>query len=182
MKTKLLLGTGILLVTLTSCSYINQEKASQPTTTKMEEKAMMQDDAMTREKTSDVEKAPTITEEKMWQETMKKDETMKDKTIVKSGTYWDYSADKLSATAKNILFFHASWCPACRWADKNFANSEIPQNINLLKVDYDTSTELKEKYWVTMQHTFVLVDSKWEMIKKWSGSNDGKDLEMRVNE
>jgi hypothetical protein len=33
-----------------------------------------------------------------------------------------------------------------------------------------------------MQHTFVLVDSKWEMIKKWSGSNDVKDLEMRVNE
>jgi thiol-disulfide isomerase/thioredoxin len=94
--------------------------------------------------------------------------------------YSEYNTDKLSATHKNVLFFHASWCPACRWADKNFASSDIPQNVNLLKVDYDTSAELKEKYGVTMQHTFVLVDSEWEMIKKWSGSNDVKDLEMRA--
>jgi len=39
-------------------------------------------------------------------------------------------------------------------------NSEIPENVNLLKVDYDNSTDLKEKYGVTMQHTFVLVDNK----------------------
>ncbi len=61
-------------------------------------------------------------------------------------------------------------------------NSEIPENVNLLKVDYDSSSDLKQKYGVTMQHTFVLVDANGEMIKKWSGSNDVKDLEMRVNE
>ncbi len=111
---------------------------------------------------------------------IKKDEMMKEEAMVKTGMYSDYSADKLSATDKNVLFFHASWCPACVWANKNFMNSEIPENVNLLKVDYDNSTDLKEKYGVTMQHTFVLVDNKWEMIKKWSGSNDVKDLEMRV--
>jgi thioredoxin-related protein len=61
-------------------------------------------------------------------------------------------------------------------------NSEIPENVNLLKVDYDNSSELKLKYGVTMQHTFVLVDAKGEMIKKWSGSKDSKDLEMRASE
>jgi hypothetical protein len=34
----------------------------------------------------------------------------------------------------------------------------IPDNINLLKVDYDTYTDLKEKYSITMQHTYVEVD------------------------
>lgn len=149
-------------------------------TPKMEDKAMMQDDTMMEDKTSDMEKAPALTEEKMPEETMKNDEMVKEETMVKTGMYSDYSADKLSATDKNVLFFHASWCPACRWADKNFANSEIPENVNLLKVDYDNSADLKEKYGVTMQHTYVLVDSKWEMIKKWSGSNDVKDLEMRA--
>ena len=135
-----------------------------------------------KEKTSDMEKAPALTEEKIPEETMKKDEMVKEEIMVKTGIYSAYSAAKLSATEKNILFFHASWCPACAWADKNFSSSEISENINLLKVDYDSAADLKEKYGITMQHTFVLVDSKWEMIKKWSGSNDVKDLEMRVSE
>jgi hypothetical protein len=49
-----------------------------------------------------------------------------------------------------------------------------------LKVDYDSNEELRKQYGVTMQHTFVLVDEEWKMIKKWSGSNDVSDLEMRV--
>jgi thiol-disulfide isomerase/thioredoxin len=99
---------------------------------------------------------------------MEKDEMMKEEEIVKtssventlSGTYSEYSPEKLSATQNNILFFAATWCPACQNADKNFSASKIPVDINLLKVDYDSNEELRKQYGVTMQHTFVLVDEE----------------------
>jgi hypothetical protein len=45
-----------------------------------------------------------------------------------------------------------------------------------LKVDYDTYTDLKEKYSITMQHTYVEVDVNWKEIKKWSWSTNVADI------
>ncbi len=44
-------------------------------------------------------------------------------------------------------------------------------NGNEVKTDYDTERELKKKYGVTYQHTFVQVDAQGNQIKKWGGSN-----------
>jgi len=46
----------------------------------------------------------------------------------------------------------------------------IPENLTILKVDYDSATDLKKKYAVTTQHTLVQVDQGGNLIKKWSGS------------
>jgi thiol-disulfide isomerase/thioredoxin len=90
------------------------------------------------------------------------------------GTYEVYSADKLALAqdGKVVLFFKASWCPTCKAVDADiFAHvSAIPSGTHILIVDYDTSAELKKKYGVTYQHTFVQVDAKGAMLKKWSGS------------
>ncbi|MDD2870398.1 MAG: thioredoxin family protein [Candidatus Gracilibacteria bacterium] len=93
-----------------------------------------------------------------------------------SSGYREYSPELLSANTTNVLFFAATWCPSCQSADKNFSSETIPSNINLLKVDYDTYTDLKEKYGITMQHTFVEVDANGNEIKKWSGSFNVTDL------
>jgi hypothetical protein len=45
-----------------------------------------------------------------------------------------------------------------------------------LKVDYESSTELKKKYGVTYQHTLVQVDAQGNMITKWSGGNTLESL------
>jgi thioredoxin 1 len=37
-------------------------------------------------------------------------------------------------------------------------------------VDFDDSIELRKKYGVTVQHTFVQIDSSGGAIGKWSGS------------
>ncbi len=119
------------------------------------------------------------TEEEM--KKMKEDEKssmkMEDKMdmAMESG-YKIYSPELLVANKANVLFFAASWCPACQAADKNFSSETIPENINLLKVDYDKYNDLKVKYWVTMQHTYVEVDTEWNLIKKWSGSTNVSDL------
>ncbi len=138
---------------------------------KMEGDAMVQGDVMVKNE--------TMTDSMMKDGTMTKDEAMKDdkkdEAMMKaSGSYEDYAASKLAWAndGKVVLFFKASWCPTCQSVDKNIlANlGEIPANTHILKVDYDTSGELKKKYGVTYQHTFVQVNAQGNLIKKWSGS------------
>ncbi len=49
------------------------------------------------------------------------------------------------------------------YSDSVLANADA-------KVDYDTSTELKEKYNVRTQHTFAQVDSEGNELNTWIGS------------
>jgi thiol-disulfide isomerase/thioredoxin len=90
-----------------------------------------------------------------------------------SGIYTTYDSSLL-AKADNgdiVLFFRASWCPTCRALDTDIKANQIPDGLTILNVNYDDSTELRKKYGVTVQHTLVKVDSKGELIKKWSGGN-----------
>ncbi|MBI2617595.1 thioredoxin family protein [Candidatus Gottesmanbacteria bacterium] len=94
--------------------------------------------------------------------------------------YLDYSSDNLAkATANNgraVLFFAAlKWCPSCQQADKDFqANFEkVPSDATILKVDYDTAKDLKQKYAITMQDTFVQVDSDGKEITRWNSGGEG---------
>jgi len=91
----------------------------------------------------------------------------------KSDSYKDYSvatvASEQSAGKKVVLFFYAPWCPYCRAADAVFkANGgEIPAGVTVLKTDYDSEKELKAKYGVTYQHTFVEIDNNGNQVAKW---------------
>ncbi|HSE29769.1 MAG TPA: thioredoxin domain-containing protein [Candidatus Saccharimonadales bacterium] len=89
-------------------------------------------------------------------------------TPVQAGTYQNYSAETL-ATSKaktNLIFFYAPWCPQCRALEKSIEQSGVPENIAIFKVDYDTATELKKKYGVTIQTTIVQVNPDGSLIKK----------------
>lgn len=108
----------------------------------------------------------------------KTDSVMDDKkeaAVIQKGSYQAYDASKLSLANSGdvVLFFHAPWCPTCRTANSDIeANLEsIPAGVTILKTDYDSSTDLKKKYGVTYQHTFVQVAANGTMIKKWSGGN-----------
>ncbi len=94
-------------------------------------------------------------------------------TMMKSEPYVPYSAKAFTEASKlkRVLFFAASWCPSCRSADKDITENIklIPADTVIFKTDYDTETALKTKYLVTRQHTFVWVDAKGAVIKKWSG-------------
>ena len=80
-------------------------------------------------------------------------------TEVTAGSFEDYDASKLSMAEEGsvVLFFHAPWCPSCRGleSDVNKNISTIPDGVHLLKVDYDSETDLKKKYGVVRQHTLV---------------------------
>jgi hypothetical protein len=71
-----------------------------------------------------------------------------------------------------VLFFNAAWCSTCKVARDNFEASldQIPVDLTIVVVDFDTATELRKLYGVTVQHTFVQIDASGQAIGKWSGS------------
>ena len=88
------------------------------------------------------------------------------------GTYEIYTPEKLAQATNGdvVLFFHASWCPTCRAAEASINETGVPDGLTILKLDYDRELELRQKYGVTVQHTFVQVDENGDLIKKWTGS------------
>ncbi len=127
------------------------------------------------------EKEDTAMKKEHEDEAMKKENAGTGDVMIK-GSYTDYDTAKLANAEKGkvILFFHAPWCPTCKEADKNFNASATPDGITLLKTDYDSSNDLKKKYGITYQHTFVQVDKDGNLIKKWSGSTSYDQLKAEV--
>jgi thiol-disulfide isomerase/thioredoxin len=118
-------------------------------------------------------------------EVMKDDEMMDNQdSMSQSGTYQAFSADKLvlANDGNVVLFFRASWCPSCKAVDADIKSNltDIPSDLTILDVNYDTETALKQKYGVTYQHTFVQVDAEGNQIAKWSGSPTLSDIVSKV--
>jgi thiol-disulfide isomerase/thioredoxin len=89
------------------------------------------------------------------------------------GDYVEYS-DTAIADAKGtiLLFFHATWCPQCRSLDSDIVASGVPDDVTIIKVDYDSHQDLRQKYGVTMQTTFVKVDSAGGALSSFVAYSD----------
>lgn len=109
---------------------------------------------------------------------MEKDGAMMEKVpegaMMSAGSYEAYAPEKLAMANEGdvVLFFRASWCPTCKSVDADIKKNatQIPKGVTILDVDYDTATDLKKKYGVTYQHTFVQVAADGTQIAKWSAS------------
>ena len=106
-----------------------------------------------------------------------KNTIMEKDAMVKNGSYQDYSPEKVtseqSSGNKVVLFFHASWCPFCKAANTAFLGNtaDIPSGVTVLKTDYDSNGDLKQKYGVTTQHTYVQIDGDGKIVTKWVGGD-----------
>lgn len=100
-----------------------------------------------------------------------------------SGRYTPYEAQHVSATGYNetILFFHASWCPECRAFEQQITSVDLPDGVQILKVDYDNSDELKRIHGVTLQSTFVKVSRDGAQVSKWVGYGKDKSVDAILN-
>ncbi len=89
-------------------------------------------------------------------------------------TYAAYADGVLANGKTKVLFFHAAWCPECKEADQLlkswFPSKDFTRSV--YKVDYDTAKELKVKYGVTYQHTFVVVDGNGVKLSVIQGPTD----------
>jgi thiol-disulfide isomerase/thioredoxin len=88
--------------------------------------------------------------------------------VAQKGQYVTYGPTVISETkGKKILFFHAPWCAQCRALDADIKDTGLPVDVTVIKVDYDSSQDLRKKYGVTLQTTLVLVDDEGALVKKY---------------
>lgn len=110
---------------------------------------------------------------------MMSDDMIKPEAMMQKSTgYIEYDAAKVDAALasgqKVALFFHATWCPSCKALNTAITSniSAIPADTLIVKVDYDTSVELKKKYRVVGQHTTVVLNADGtEKSKKLGARN-----------
>jgi len=90
-----------------------------------------------------------------------------------AGAYVDYS-DTAIANAQGtvLLFFHAPWCPQCRSLEADILAQGVPAGVTIIKVDYDTHQDLRQKYGVTQQTTFVEVDATGAGLQNYVAYQD----------
>lgn len=84
------------------------------------------------------------------------------------GFYLEYSSANIEQTvARKLLFFHAPWCPQCRAIESDIKRDGVPEGLAVIKVDYDSNQDLRRKYGVTIQTTFVEIDNEGNLISRY---------------
>lgn len=101
-----------------------------------------------------------------------------------SGQFVAYDPSLLSNAEDGdvVLFFSAGWCPTCRAfkADLTENLQNIPPDLTILELDFDTELDLRQQYGVTYQHTYVQVDADGNELKQWSASPTLEYMVMEV--
>ncbi len=176
-----------LATTLAACGSSDTDKpASTPSSSssvmsddKMTDKAMpddkMSDKAMSDDKMTD----KAMSDDKMTPGASTDDRMAQNTSAGQYLNYSDYTAKAADYADTNVVyFFHAPWCPTCQATEKDVIakKSSLPSGLTLVKVDYDSATDLKRKYGITAQHTFVKVDKDGSEIKKWAGTISVADI------
>lgn len=101
-----------------------------------------------------------------------------DTTEAKQGRYTKYSSGAVADNGyqTSVVFFFAPWCPECQAFKKSINGEPLPKGVQILEADYDSSTDLKKHYGVTLQSTFVRVNKSGDLQKKWVGYGKDKSL------
>lgn len=107
------------------------------------------------------------------------EETTEEATVATPGRYAQYSQEALTTNGynTNVVFFYAPWCPECRAFKQAITSADIPAGTQILEADYDSSTDLRKQYGVTLQSTFVRVSSEGTLQKKWVGYGKDKSIQ-----
>lgn len=90
-----------------------------------------------------------------------------EQVALSSHVYAAFAPAMLTDGVPKVLFFHAAWCPKCVQQDKVLADWYPSEDFaySVHKVDYDSSAELKQRYGVVQQHTYVMVDGQGNKLK-----------------
>jgi hypothetical protein len=58
--------------------------------------------------------------------------------------------------------------------------SEIPRDVTIIPVNYDTQTAQKQKYGIASQHAFVQINPQGKQIDIWAGSSTVDEILMHI--
>ncbi len=82
-------------------------------------------------------------------------------------------AAESKSNEKIVLYFWAPWCSTCTSVDDDIrsGHQKVPTDVMILRVDYDHEQQLRQQYNVTIQHTFIQVNSHGQPIATWVGGD-----------
>ncbi len=110
-------------------------------------------------------------------------EPIQQEKLVDQEKYFPYSENALSNSVRNgktLLFFAAgNWCNTCSARDSELSKKAnvLPNDVSVLKIDYDNDKEMNRKYNVVTQHTLILLDENGNEITRWVGGDLANLLE-----
>jgi len=116
-------------------------------------------------------------------------ELVEDGTLdnIVTNTYQEFSKEALAKALEEkkdvVLFYYADRCPSCIALDENInENIDIlPENLVLLKVDYDEEEELKKYFQVRQQHTLIFLDETGEKKEMTTGIATAEQIVWKIN-
>lgn len=83
-----------------------------------------------------------------------------------AGDYMVYEEGVIGNGESAVLFFYAAWCPFCQEKDNSlrqwYTEAEFPMKV--YRVDFDTEMELRQKYGIVQQDSFVLINASGEAV------------------
>jgi pentapeptide MXKDX repeat protein len=188
---RLAVPVAAAVLALSACASSSSESSTsdsgEMTASAMASDDAMESDAMESDAMASDEMTPhsddAMSDDAMSDDAMSDDAMSDDAAMVEQAgayvDYADYEANKAMYDGGTVvLFFNASWCPTCQETVSNLEAdpAAIPAGLTVVSVDYDSADELKQKYGVTTQHTFVQVDASGTELKKWTGSADAEAI------
>lgn len=170
-------GLGLLLVTLTlllsACSSASEESSSEPVEITVEPSA--EPSVQNESKKSNSSPTPSSKAKS----DAKPAATAKAEEPGYYLTFQEYEKSKdRFQNSDVVLFFNANWCSTCKIARDNIESNleSIPANLAIVVVDFDSETDLRKKYGVTIQHTFIQIDKDGNELAKWAGSVTAEEI------
>ena len=129
----------------------------------VKEEEMEEGDAM---EAMEKEEAP-LAMEKIEEDSVDK-MVMEKPTVAAAGSYSAFADGVIGNGKTSVLFFHAAWCPKCKANDgilsDLYGSEQFPRSV--YKVDFDASTDLRAKYGVTGQDTFIVIDGSGNEVER----------------
>lgn len=96
---------------------------------------------------------------------------------------YDEELIKESKDKKIILFFSSDTCSDCRLLDKDILSNkdDIPENLVIMKVDYDAMQELRQKYSIDKPNNLVMIKSNLDKVNNLPSAKTLDELLKSIN-
>jgi thiol-disulfide isomerase/thioredoxin len=92
-----------------------------------------------------------------------------DQSLVPNGRYVIFNKEHLPRYKNNpIVFFEADWCVSCKFINQDIIqkSDQIPADLQVLKVEYKGSLELRKAYKVNIFPLMMIVDKQGKELKR----------------
>lgn len=96
---------------------------------------------------------------------------------------YDEELIKESKDKKIILFFSSDTCSDCRLLDKDILSNkdDIPENLVIMKVDYEAMQELRQKYSIDKPNNLVMIKSNLDKVNNLPSAKTLDELLKSIN-